>query len=89
MGIIRKQSIYSSIFSYLGFVVGAVNKLLIFPLFFSTTQIGLTTVAVDLGLVFAQVTRPESDAINCRNDISDESPKKCRQFLQLLVKGIS
>src|SRR4051794_32659416 len=66
MGIIRKQSIYSSIFSYLGFVVGAVNKLLIFPLFFSTTEIGLTTVAIDLGLVFASLANFGSQAVTAK-----------------------
>lgn len=66
MGIIRKQSIYSSIFSYLGFVVGAVNKLLIFPLFFSTTEIGLTTVAVDLGLVFASLATFGSNSVTAK-----------------------
>jgi O-antigen/teichoic acid export membrane protein len=66
MGIIRKQSIYSSIFSYLGFVVGAVNKLLIFPLFFSTTEIGLTTVAVDLGLVFASLATFGSHSVTAK-----------------------
>ncbi len=66
MGIIRKQSIYSSIFSYFGFVIGAVNKLLIFPLFFSTTQIGLTTVAVDLGLVFASLATFGSNSVTAK-----------------------
>src|SRR4051812_15409510 len=66
MGIIRKQSIYSSVFSYLGFVVGAVNKLLIFPLFFSTTEIGLTTVAVDLGLVFASLATFGSNSVTAK-----------------------
>ncbi len=66
MGIIRKQSIYSSIFSYLGFVVGAVNKLLIFPLFFSTKEIGLTTLAVDLGLVFGSVATAGSHSVTAK-----------------------
>jgi len=66
MGIIRKQSIYSSIFSYMGFIVGAVNKLLIFPLFFSTTEIGLTTVAVDLGLVFASLATFGSNSVTAK-----------------------
>ncbi len=66
MGIIRKQSIYSSIFSYLGFVIGAINKLLIFPIFFTTTEIGLTTVAVDLGLVFASLATFGSNSVTAK-----------------------
>lgn len=55
MGIIRKQSIFSSVFSYIGFAIGAVNKLLIFPAFFSSKQIGLTTLLTDFGLVFSTI----------------------------------
>ncbi len=42
----------------------------------------------DFGLVFAQVTRLEPDAVNRRHDASEELPKKRRQLLQLLVKGM-
>ena len=63
MGIIRKQSIFSSIFSYLGFAIGAINKLLIFPAFFSSKQIGLTTLLVDFGLVFSTVAMLGTNSI--------------------------
>ncbi len=63
MGIIRKQSIFSSVFSYAGFAIGALNKLLIFPAFFSSKQIGLTTLLVDIGLVFSAVATLGSNSI--------------------------
>ncbi len=63
MGIIRKQSIFSSIFSYAGFAIGALNKLLIFPAFFSSKQIGLTTLLVDISLVFSAVATLGSNSI--------------------------
>ena len=63
MGIIRKQSIFSSFFSYIGFAIGAVNKLLIFPAFFSSKQIGLTTLLVDFGLVFSAVATLGTNSI--------------------------
>ena len=63
MGIIRKQSILSSVFSYIGFAIGAVNKLLIFPAFFSSKQIGLTTLIVDFGLVFSTLSLLGTNAI--------------------------
>ncbi len=63
MGIIRKQSIFSSFFSYVGFAIGAVNKLLIFPVFFSSKQIGLTTLLVDIGLVFSTVAMLGANSI--------------------------
>src|SRR4030095_795787 len=42
----------------------------------------------DVGLVLAQITRLEPDAINRRHDASEELPKQRRQLLQLLVKGM-
>lgn len=66
MGIIRKQSIFSSVFSYLGFAIGAVNKLLIFPVFFTSRQIGLTTLLVDLSLVFSAVGTLGTSAITAK-----------------------
>ncbi len=63
MGIIRKQSIFSSFFSYVGFAIGAVNKLLIFPAFFSSKQIGLTALLVDLSLVFSAVATLGTNSI--------------------------
>jgi hypothetical protein len=42
----------------------------------------------DGGLVFAHVTRLEPDAVNRRHDASEELPKKRRQRLQPVVKGM-
>ena len=44
MGIVARQSIYNSIASYLGVIIGAVNTLLLFPYVFSADQFGLTRV---------------------------------------------
>ncbi|MCF8276802.1 MAG: polysaccharide biosynthesis C-terminal domain-containing protein [Flavobacteriales bacterium] len=44
MGIIRKQSIQTSILSYLGVVLGYVNVVLLFPKFFAAEEFGLTRV---------------------------------------------
>jgi hypothetical protein len=35
MGVVRKQSILSGIFIYLGFAIGAVNILILFPKYFT------------------------------------------------------
>ena len=53
MGIVRKQSILSSIFIYIGFAIGAINILILFPKYFSTEQIGLTRILLDVALLFA------------------------------------
>lgn len=53
MGIVRKQSIISSIFTYLGFAVGAINILFLFPKYFTPEEIGLTRILLDISLLFA------------------------------------
>jgi VIT1/CCC1 family predicted Fe2+/Mn2+ transporter len=49
MGIIQKQSIQSSLFIMLGFIIGAVNLLVLFPLFFTKTEMGLVRALIDTG----------------------------------------
>ena len=53
MGTIRKQSIYSSLYIYAGFAIGAFNVLVLFPRFFTQEQFGLTRVIMDIALVFS------------------------------------
>ena len=48
MGIIRKQSILSSIFIYIGFAIGAINILYIFPVYLKTEEFGLTRLLIDV-----------------------------------------
>ncbi len=53
MGIVRKQSIQSSILIYIGFAFGAFNTLYFFPHFFTTEQFGLTRLLLDVSMLFA------------------------------------
>ncbi len=53
MATIRKQSIYSSIYIYAGFVFGAVNVLFFFPKYFTPEQFGLTRILMDIALIFS------------------------------------
>lgn len=55
MSSIRKQSILSTIFIYLGFGIGAVNILKLFPdtSYFETAEFGLTRLILDIALVFS------------------------------------
>ena len=52
MGIIIKQSLKGSIWSYLGLVVGYINVGLIMPTFFMTDQIGLVQLFVAITTIF-------------------------------------
>ncbi|WP_212005354.1 lipopolysaccharide biosynthesis protein [Chitinophaga sp. HK235] len=53
MGIIRKQSLYSSISIYIGFAFGAMNLMLLMPKIFTQEQIGLTRVLIDVCTLLA------------------------------------
>jgi O-antigen/teichoic acid export membrane protein len=53
MDSIRRNSIVSVASTYAGFIVGAVNILILFPLYFSPEQIGLTRTLLDVALVLS------------------------------------
>ncbi len=57
MGIIGKQSIRSSIYIYLGFAIGALNILVLFPnqRYFTLDEFGLTKILVDVSLLIAML----------------------------------
>ena len=49
MGIIQKQGVKSSFFILMGFLIGAVNLLVLFPMFFSKNDQGLVRAMLDIG----------------------------------------
>jgi O-antigen/teichoic acid export membrane protein len=53
MGIVRKQSIASSIYIYIGFVIGAFNVLYLFPKYLTPEQFGLTRLLQDVAMLIA------------------------------------
>lgn len=53
MGIIQTQGTKSSFYILIGFVIGAINMLILFPYFFSTEEIGLTRAILDASITFA------------------------------------
>lgn len=56
MGIIRNQSIQYSVISYIGFAIGALNMLLLFPNYLTSAQIGLISVFSALAMPLATVS---------------------------------
>jgi O-antigen/teichoic acid export membrane protein len=54
MGFIQKDALRTMLISYLGLILGYVNKGLLFLVFLSTEQIGLVNLIVAVGLLFAQ-----------------------------------
>lgn len=53
MGIIQKQGTKSSVYIFIGFIIGAFNMLILFPYFLNTAEIGLTRAILDTGLTLA------------------------------------
>ncbi len=54
MGIIARQTIKGSVYSYLGAAIGFINVGLIMPQIFSTEQIGLTNLLIAVAAIFGQ-----------------------------------
>lgn len=51
MGIVRKQSFISSIYIYLGFAIGALNTVYLFPKYFTAEEFGLTKLLTDVAMM--------------------------------------
>ncbi|MBL4670506.1 MAG: oligosaccharide flippase family protein [Flavobacteriales bacterium] len=56
MGIVAKQSIYNSIASYLGIIIGAINTIILFPNIFTPDQFGLTRVLGSAAILLAMIS---------------------------------
>jgi len=55
MGIIRKQTIKSTIYTYIGVLLGFVTSAVIFPRVLETDEIGLLNILVSYSVIFAQL----------------------------------
>ncbi len=53
MGLVIRQSIFTTVISYLGVVIGYVNLLYLFPRFLSPEQVGLLRTVQDAAILFA------------------------------------
>lgn len=56
MGIIQRQAIKGSVYSYLGIVIGFVNAIILAPRILTTAEIGLTSILVAYSLPFVQLS---------------------------------
>ena len=55
MGIIQKQTLKGSVYSYIGVVIGFINMGILFPRIFSAEEIGLTQVMLSIATILSQV----------------------------------
>jgi len=54
LGVIQKQSISGTIYSYIGVILGFITTGILYPLIFSTEEIGLFRILVSYSLLFSQ-----------------------------------
>lgn len=54
MGIILKQTIKGSIYSYIGVIIGGLNVAILFPIIFSEEEVGLINILITVSAVAAQ-----------------------------------
>ena len=54
MGIIQKDALRTMILSYLGLILGYLNRGVFFILFLTSAQVGLINLVISVGLLFAQ-----------------------------------
>lgn len=57
MKVIGRQGVLNTVISYVGVAIGYVNTILLFPLFFSPEQYGLTRVMLSLGMLLSQFSQ--------------------------------
>ncbi|MGB9696146.1 MAG: polysaccharide biosynthesis C-terminal domain-containing protein [Ignavibacteria bacterium] len=56
MGIVRRQALANSFFSYLGVIIGYLNLILLFPTFFSAEQYGLINLMIGLSTIYSYLS---------------------------------
>ncbi len=54
MGIVKRQAFLNSVFNYIGQVIGYLNIAILFPIFLSQEEFGLTRLITSLGAVYTQ-----------------------------------
>ncbi len=82
MGIIIRQSLKSTIVSYAGVALGALNTLALFPRFFEADEFGLTRVLLSVAALLAQFAEfGGANAINKFFPFFKNEKEKLRQFV--------
>lgn len=66
MGIIRKQAVSGTIYTYSGAILGFVTVALLFPRFLSTEQIGLLNILISYSLIFSLFASLGFNAVTSR-----------------------
>ncbi len=55
MGVVRKESSFSTLSAYFGAALGLVNKIILLPRFFDLDQVGLLNISINMAMTLAQL----------------------------------
>jgi O-antigen/teichoic acid export membrane protein len=56
LGIVRKQALANSIFSYIGVGLGYLNVIILFPAFFTSDEFGLLSLIISVSVIYAYLS---------------------------------
>jgi O-antigen/teichoic acid export membrane protein len=56
LGIVRKEALANSIFSYIGVALGYLNVIILFPAFFSSDEFGLLSLIISVSVIYANLS---------------------------------
>jgi O-antigen/teichoic acid export membrane protein len=56
LGIVRKQALANSIFSYIGVALGYLNVIILFPAFFSSDEFGLLSLIITVSITYSYLS---------------------------------
>ena len=56
MGIVRKEALANSIFSYIGVALGYLNVIILFPAFFSSDEFGLLSLIISVSVIYSYLS---------------------------------
>ncbi|PID88063.1 MAG: hypothetical protein CSB06_02255 [Bacteroidia bacterium] len=88
MGVIAKQSIKGTVYTYAGAVLGFVNTGLLMPKFLETNQVGLINLLVALTLLFANFANLGMGSVNVRIFPFFRDEKEQHHGIMMLGAGV-
>lgn len=86
MGIVIRQSIYSSIISYIGIIIGYINLLYLYPQFLGLEQIGLLRAIQDTAILMAPFAQWGLSQTMIRyHPQFNQTPGQAHRFVNLMI----
>lgn len=86
MGIIKRQSIKTSIVTYIGVILGAFNTLWLYPQYLDPSEIGLISLLTNIALIIAPFSQMGTNGIiNKYFPYIKEDSKKLGAFVSLVI----